>query len=361
MVNARLWLANPVSFTQPMKMKQSLLPLFLLCFLFSNAAFGQEAPKDTSYWKSGAGFALAFDQLLNINPRQGSAQDRLGFGGGINVFGNYQKDRVAWGNQGQWNFGVQRLGVGVVRIGATNANVPFQKSLDELVFSSKLGYKTGADSKIFYAADLNFLSQLTPTYQGGSSFPGLFLNDVQGSSRLSQLFSPAIINLALGIDYKPTAKLSLFYSPLGAKWVIVGNDVIALRGVHGNPVTKNAQGGIVSAKNVDAQLGSQLRVLYNNKFFGDKLTYTSNLLLFSNYLNQPQNIDVDWRNSLSWTLFKNFQLSVLANFYYDDDMNMFTSDFNAINGIKVDGTGKAVTGPRLSVTQQLLLKYAITF
>lgn len=342
-------------------MKRLFYPLLLLFILFSGSSFGQEVAKDTSYWKRGAGFALAFDQLLNINPRQGAAQDRLGFGGGINAFGNYQKGRIAWGNLGQWNFGVQRLGIGVVRIGNTSANVPFQKSLDEFVVSSKIGYKTSNDSKVFYAADFNFLSQLTPTYQGGNSFPGLFLNNVQGSSLLARFFSPAIINLALGVDYKPSPKFSLFYSPLGAKWVIVASDAIALRGVHGNPVTKNAQGVIASAKNVDAQLGSQLRAVYTSKFLDNKLAYTSNLLLFSNYLNNPQNVDVDWRNSLSWTLFKNFQLGLLVNFFYDDDMSMFTSDFNAINGIEVGSDGSPITGPRLSVTQQLLLKYAITF
>jgi hypothetical protein len=342
-------------------MKKQLL--YTALFVWSTAVlWGQEsaASKDTSYWKRGAGFALAFDQLLNINPRQGAAQDRLGFGGGINVFGNYQKGRVAWSNLGQWNFGVQRLGIGVVRIGNTAANVPFQKSLDELVVTSKLGYKTNTNSKLFYAADFNFLSQLTPTFQGGSSFPGLFLSNVEGSSRLSQLFAPAIINLALGVDYKPNDKFSLFYSPLGAKWVIVSDDAIALRGVHGNPVTKSATGVILSAENVDAQLGSQLRMVYTNKFLDDKLAYTSNMLLFSNYLSNPQNIDLDWRNSLSWTLFKNFQLGLLVNFFYDDDMNMFTSDFNAINGIEARN-GQPVTGPRLSVTQQLLLKYAVTF
>lgn len=336
---------------------------FLLLALFASNLRAQEATagKDTSYWKRGAGFALAFDQLLNINPRQGAAQDRLGFGGGINVFGNYQKDRVAWSNLGQWNFGVQRLGTGVVRIGNANANVPFQKSLDELVINSKLGFKTSQNSKLFYAADFNFLSQLTPTYQGGSSFPGLFLTNVQGSSLLSKLFAPAIVNLALGVDYKPSNKFSLFYSPLGAKWIFVRNDEIAILGVHGNPVEKNAEGQIISAQKTSAQLGSQLRAVYTNKFVGDKLALTSNLLLFSNYLANPQNVDVDWRNSLSWTLFKNFQLGLLVNFFYDDDMNMFTSDFNAINGIEVGANGQPVTGPRLSVTQQLLLKYAVTF
>lgn len=345
-----------------MKQAIRILPFLLLTLCaFKLSAQETAVIKDTSYWKRGVGLALAFDQLLNINPRQGAAQDRLGFGGGINVFGNYQKGRVAWSNLGQWNFGVQRLGTGVVRIGNASANVPFQKSLDELVVSSKLGFKTSENSKIFYAADFNFLSQLTPTYQGGSSFPGLFLNEIQGSSLLSQLFSPAIINLALGVDYKPSPKFSVFYSPLGAKWIIVESNGIALRGVHGNPVEKNAQGNIISAENVSAQLGSQVRAIYTNKFLDDKLALTSNLLLFSNYLSNPQNVDVDWRSSLSWTLFKNFQLGLLVNFFYDDDMNMFTSDFNAINGIEVNGAGQPVTGPRLSVTQQLLLKYAITF
>jgi hypothetical protein len=224
------------------------------------------------------------------------------------------------------------------------------------MFASAIGYKVSETSKFSYAVDFNFISQVTPTFQGPNDYPGLFLTRVQNASLLSQFFSPAIINLSLGIGYKPNDKFSFFYSPLGAKWVVVNDNAIAALGVHGNPVTKNAGGVITSFENVDAQLGSVIRATYANKFLKDRMTLTSNLLLYSNYLKNPQNVDVNFNNELGFAIFKGLQLSLLTNFFYDDDMRMQITDYSFPNGIK-PGDG----GPRLSITEQLLLKYAVTF
>jgi Protein of unknown function (DUF3078) len=340
-----------ISKNQMMKRLFTLAGL-LLC---SSLLFSQ---KDTSYWTRGAGLGADFAQLLQINPRAGAGQNRLGLGGAINFFAKHKKDRVAWDNVGLWQFGVQRFGSGPLPGGG---NIPFQKAIDDLRFSSKLGFQTSASSKFFYAADLNFISQITPTFQGPSTFPGQFLSNVRNGTLLSQLFAPATINLSLGIDYKPNDKFSFFYSPLGAKWVIVGTDGIARLGVHGNPVTKNAAGTVTAFENVDAQLGSLLRANYANKFMGGKLAYTSSVLLFSNYLREPQNIDLDWNNSLAMTIFKNIQLGFLLNAFYDHDMRMQITDFNSPNGVRTNAQGVPITGRRLSLTQQLLLKYAVTF
>jgi hypothetical protein len=338
--------------------KPNMKRLFYLTTFLLLTVSSLHAQKDTSYWKRGAGLGADFAQLLQLNPRAGAGQNRLGLGGAINFFGNYKKDRVAWDNLGVWQFGVQRFGSGILQGGG---NIPFQKAIDELRASSKLGFQTAPNSKFFYAADLNFLSQLTPTYQGPTSFPGLFLSNVTNSRLLSNLFAPAIINLSLGIDYKANDKFSLFYSPLGAKWVIVGDDAIAALGVHGNPVTKNAAGTVTSFNNVDAQLGSLLRAKYATKFLDGKLAYTSNLLLFSNYLRNPQNIDVDWNNNLDMTIFKNIKLGVTINAFYDDDMRMQITDYDFPGGVRLNNAGVPITGKRVSLTQQLLLKYAVTF
>lgn len=304
-------------------------------------------------WKVGASLGSDFAQLLQINPRPGSGQNRLGFGGAINVFASYKNNRLAWDNKGSWQIGLQRFGSGPI---AGGKKIPFQKSNDVVMFASAIGYKVNETSKFSYAVDFNFISQVTPTFQGPSDYPGLFLTRVQNASLLSQFFSPAIINLSLGIGYKPNDKFSFFYSPLGAKWVVVNDNAIAALGVHGNPVTKNAGGVITSFQNVDAQLGSVIRATYANKFLKDRMTLTSNLLLFSNYLSNPQNIDVNFNNELGFSIFKGLQLSLLTNFFYDDNMRMQITDYSFPNGIK-PGDG----GPRLSVTEQLLLKYAVTF
>jgi hypothetical protein len=340
-----------------MVMNKNFYALILLfaCFAFTSVnAQDASAPKDSS-WTTGAGIGLDISQLFQLNPKQGAGQNRLGFGGAINVFAKYKKERLAWDNVGSWQFGVQRLGAGVLSQGTETAEIPFQKAIDELRLGSKLGYQSSETSKWFYAADFTFLSQLTSTYPGTEEYPGNFLTSLDdGITRNSALFAPATITLSLGMDYKPNDNLSLYLSPLGAKFIIVSDDDIAALGVHGNPVERDADGNITSFENVDSQLGAVLRANFADKFYNDRLAFTSGLTLYSNYLRNPQNIDVDWTNEFAIEIFKGLQLAVTVNVFYDDDVRVQITDYDAVGG--VSGLGK-----RVSLTQQLLIKYNLIF
>lgn len=210
-----------------------------------------------------------------------------------------------------------------------------------------MGYAVKEDSKIFVAADFSFMSQLTPTYNGTDTYPGNFLSDVSGNGTAvlqSKLFAPAVITLSLGMDYKVSDKLSLYLSPLAAKWIVVSDDGIAALNVHGNPV----------GENLFSALGALARANYSNKFLEDRLVYTSGLTLFSNYKLEPQNIDVDWVNEIGFNIFKGLQAAVTLNVFYDHDVKVQITDNEAPNGI--NGVGR-----RASITQQFLLKYNVTF
>lgn len=336
----------------------SVVLLLLLAAPAVNAqdAAAADAKEPEKAWKTGAGVGLDFAQLLTINPRQGAGQNRVGFGGAINLFANYRMGRLAWDNLGLWQFGIQRLGSGIIAQGS-DTKIPFQKAIDELRLNSKIGYKIAENSKLFYAADFSLLSQLTPTYKGTADFPGNFLSDISGQnlSPLSKLFAPATVTLSVGIDYKPLPNLSFFYSPIGAKWIMVTDDAIAATGVHGNPVEGTPVNGIYPTfDNTASQLGSLLRMNYTAKYFKEKVAYTSAMTLFSNYLANPQNIDVDWTNEFAVTLAKGLQASLLFNVFYDDDVLVQITDYDAPNG--VSGLGK-----RVSMTQQLLIKYNLVF
>ncbi len=338
------------------KVKLTLAVIFSLMAL-QGALLAQDeaaAEKPEPNWKRTAGLGLDFAQLLQVNPRQGAGQNRLGIGGAVNAAAAYKKDRLVWDNAGLWQFGVQRIGSGVISQGSVDKKIPFQKAIDELRLNSKIGYAVSKNSKLFYAADVSFLSQLTPTYTGDAQFPGNFLTDIVGSGANSRLFSPATVTLSAGFDFKPLPKLSFFYSPVGGKFIFVGNDVIAQLGVHGNPVTRDAGGNVIDFKNTFAGVGSLVRGNFAGKFLNDRLAFGSNLILFSNYLDGPQNIDVDWTNQLDFSIIKGLQATMLLNLFYDHDVLVQISDSTAPNG--VGGLGR-----RVSLTQQLLLKYAVVF
>ncbi len=346
----------------------------LLTALFSCSALLLQAQEEAAAeeqpeqgWRTGASFGMDFAQLFQLNPRQGAGQNRLGLGGAVNVFGKYRKNRLAWDNLGSLQFGVQRLGSGVISQG-TEEKIPYQKAIDELRFNSKVGYQMSKKSPFFYAADLSFFSQLTPTYQGTDTYPGFFLSDISqdGQPPLSKFLSPATVTFSLGIDFKPNDNWSFFYSPIGSKFIIVGSDIIARRGVHGNPVEgeKDPQTGLFDPENTDnvfSQLGSLIRANFSSNFLDERMSYISALTLYSNYLENPQNLDVDWTNEVALELFKNLQLAMTANLFYDDDVRVLITDFDAPNGVRVDEMGNPVTGKRVSLTQQLLIKYNVVF
>ncbi len=344
-----------------MKIHYLLSLLFVFALLLPAVAQDEEEEEEQlkEGWNYGLGFGTDFSQLLQINPRQGAGQNSIGFGGAVNVFGKYRKNRFAWDNVGSLQFSVQRFGSGPLPSGQ---DIPFQKAIDELRFASKAGYATSPDSKFYYAADLAFLSQLTPTYFGTEAYPGNFLSDVSGDGMPnSKFFSPATINFSLGIDYKPNDNLSIFFSPLASKFIVVADDNIAALGIHGNPVERDADGNVTSFENVFYGFGASARITYANKFLNDKLLFTSNLLLFSNYLENPQNIDIDWTNELAYSLFKGFQIALTANIFYDDDVLVQVTDFDAPGGVEVRPNGDPRLSKRVSFTQQLLIKYNINF
>ena len=166
------------------------------------------------------------------------------------------------------------------------------------------------------------------------------------------------------MDYKPNENLSIYYSPAAYKGIIVIDDNIAddvakvddaglpIATIHGNPV--EIENGVPVFKNAFNQLGSLVKIGYANKFNEERIVYTSTLALYSNYLKNLQNIDVDWANQVDVSVFKGFGVSLLLNVFYDHDVFVQITDFDSPNG--VNGLGR-----RVNFTEQILAKYSVTF
>ncbi|MBL0112654.1 MAG: DUF3078 domain-containing protein [Saprospiraceae bacterium] len=304
-------------------------------------------------WISGGGFGMDMGQLLQINPKVGGGENRLGFGGAISIFAKYKKGLLSFDNIGSFNMGLVKLGTGILASTASFAKVkqPFLKSIDELRLGSRLGYKTGETSKWSYAVDFGFISQLMPTYRGtdNKNYVKQFRTSEIQTNLVSKLFAPAYITLAPGIDYKPNDKISWFFAPFGYKSVIVADRDLARLNIHGNKWTSNED-----FKLTDSQLGGMIKGNYTNKYLDGRINHSSGLTLFSNYLNEPNHIDVDWLNEFGFNIYKGFQISLLTDVFYDHDVKVQITDYSEIGGVR--GTGR-----RVSFTEQLLVKYNMIF
>ncbi|MEO6038254.1 MAG: hypothetical protein ABIQ93_07575, partial [Saprospiraceae bacterium] len=103
--------------------------------------------------------------------------------------------------------------------------------------------------------------------------------------------------------------------------------------------------------------GSNLVIKYTNKYFKDRIAAASTLSLYSNYLKNPQNVDVLWTNNIGIGLGKGFSLDLLGELNYDDDVAIIRDrDGDGYYNVALDGTSK---GPQ--ITGAFLLKYSKIF
>lgn len=324
-----------------------------------DAKIKSERDADAEGWTIGAGIGLDLSVLTVINPRAGAGENRIGLGSNTSIFANYRKGRLAIDNTGGLSLAIQRLGRG--------ENIPFTKNIDLLNASSKTGYQASENSKFFYSLLVTFQSQLLPTYPDNE----LGNRDDITRKEISKFLSPANIGIAPGIDYKHDEHLSVFFSPAAIKLIVVADDSIAIRGVDytgSAPVSafglelddKNNNGLIEEGevKNLDFQVGGLLRATYQNKFFNDRVAFQSVLSLYSNYLRDPQNIDVEWTTQTNFVIFKGISVAFTTGMYYDHDILVnFDKDGDVNTGVN----GYEAFGRRIHYTQQLTLQYNHVF
>ena len=116
------------------------------------------------------------------------------------------------------------------------------------------------------------------------------------------------LTIGIGLDYKPNKNTSINFSPLSYKGTFVPDTANIDQTKYGIPKDKRSLN----------EPGVSLMVTNEYKPFKN-VTITNRLQLFTNYINNPQNIDVDWEMivaaSLNWFTDVRFNTHLI----FDDD------------------------------------------
>ena len=253
-------------------------------FFLVAVVHAQEAPADTSYWKAGGTFSFAFSQVTLTNWAPGGENSVSG-NGQANLFLNYNKNRSSWENFLGAAYGLMKQGSGSVR-----------KTTDRLEIYTKYGYKT--KSKWFYTGMAKFNTQFADGYK--------YPND---SDVISKAMAPAYVSLSAGMDYKPSDKFNLYIAPVSGKITIVNDDSLSAQGAF----------GVEPGETSRSEFGGFMKVKYT-----DDIIKNVNLLttvdLFSNYIKNPQYIDVSWEVILTMTINKWLTANINTHLVFDKDI-----------------------------------------
>ena len=278
-------------------MKKTILMLGAILAYGCSFAQTPDTTKPAKLWTKGGVGGINFAQSSFTNWAAGG-ENALSATVLLSVYANYKKDKTTWDN-------TLDLAYGMIQSG----KAPLRKNEDKIDFSSKYGRHI-KESKLFYSALLNFKSQ----FASGYNFP----ND---TTVISRFLSPAYILGAVGFDYKPNNYLSLFVSPVTSKTTIVADQKLADAGAYGVEKAEFDTAGVKTkaGQMVRSEFGGYLKFTFKKDIFKN-VNFSTKLELFSNYLYNPQNIDVNWENILGLKVNKYLSASISTNLIYDHDI-----------------------------------------
>jgi len=248
----------------------------------------------TQGWKRGGVFAINLAQTSLTNWAAGG-QNSFAINGMLSTFANFQRGKNEWVN-------TLDLGYGLLKQGSTG----YRKTDDKFDFLSKYGYE--AFKNVYYAALFNFKTQMAPGYK--------YDDALLTKTKISDLFSPAYLLIALGLDYKPSTHFSAFIAPVTWKITLVSDKQLSDAGAFG---VKPGQKSL-------SELGGYMRAIYTRNDFKSEflknVTFTTKVDLFSNYIKNPQNIVVNWETLIAFKVNKFISTNINTQLIYDDKIKV---------------------------------------
>lgn len=283
-----------------------VVALFALAFV----GFGQDSTAvagDSSNWTLKSTFGLNGSQSSFVNWAAGGRNNItiLGF---IDASAHYSKGNWKWGN----DMGIALGGLKYIDVGDR-----LQKTDDRIDLSSNVGLKM--KDKWYFS----FLGGFRTQFIDGYNFP-------DDSTRVSKFMAPGYLSLALGIDFSPSDKFTLFISPLSTKMTFVQDRTLADQGAYGvDPAEYDLTTGqlLKAGSKYRFELGAYLKAKYDATI-AKNIELKTKIELFSNYLDNPENIDVNAEAIFNFKVNSWFNASLNWNLIYDDDIDIRDSKGN---------------------------------
>ncbi|WP_106791785.1 DUF3078 domain-containing protein [Aquimarina sp. Aq78] len=298
-------------------MKKTLLTVVLL--ISSTILFAQEetkkdeAPKDG--WTKGGNISLLINQSAFNAEWLGGGTSNIAGNLSLSYDFNYRKGPITWDNKILADYGLTKL----------KDQEFIRKTNDRLELNSLLGRQI-KESLWYYSFFLNFKTQFDKGYEYGEepildTTTGNVIGTREIRTETTRIFSPAYLQLGPGMLWKKSDNLKVNIAPATARFIFVhdeftdvGNDQAAIDAF-------NDAGGYFGVEANDTfrfEFGAALNGYA--KFEIMKNVSMENILnLYSNYLEDPQNVDIDYTANIVMTINKYLSTNLTFQAIYDDN------------------------------------------
>lgn len=274
---------------------------FLLFALDGNSQKIKTQKEDTiSYWKNTnkVGFDISQISFMNWNAGGNNSVSGLLKGKFIR---EYSHKNINWKNELIARYGLNKQEGQEVR-----------KTDDQLQFNSTFGYRRDTISNWFYSSKLNFNTQ----FYKGFNYPNKEI-------AISRFMAPAYLFLGIGAEYeRKDINLNVYISPLTQKTTFVLDRTLANQGAFGvdpavyDPITNEI---ISEGKRSRTEIGFLVTNQWEKEIWKN-IELEHRVSLYTDYLNNFGNIDVDWQIILEMTINEYVKANLGTHLVYDDDI-----------------------------------------
>lgn len=287
-----------------MKKTLSLAAAFLFCI----AAFAQDnsdEEEEKQGWNSEGTFQFLFNQSAFNAEWQGGGTSNIAGNAGINYDFNYKRDRHSWDNKLILEYGLTK----------TDDSEFARKTNDRIEFNSVYGYKITKDSSWSYSFFFNALTQFAKGYRFGEDEEG---NEIR--TERTRFLSPGFFQAGPGFLYRRDDDFTVNIAPATGRFIVV-DDMFTTR----EGYVDGAYFGVDAGESSRFEFGASVNAIYNFTI-AENITMDNVLLLYSNYREDPQNVDINYSTNINMKVNDWLSTNLIFQAIYDD---------NAVTGFQI--------------------------
>jgi len=199
---------------------------------------------------------------------------------------DYKKGKTIWDNDLEYKIGLLKSG-----------DKSLRKNEDKLEINSKFG--SNAIKNWYYSTLLNFQTQFFTGY-----------NYPDTDTPISGFLAPSYLVFSVGMDYKPSKKLTLLLSPISSKFTMMRDTARFDQTNFGIPQNQKSK----------KELGAYVKSIFTIDFT-EKINLENKVNLFINYLGERETLDVDYEMTLNMQVNRLINTTINAHLVYDRDVS----------------------------------------
>lgn len=273
----------------------------------------KEEPKDG--WSKSGNISLLFSQAAFNDEWTGGGTSNYAANLVLTYDANYRKGKLTWDNRFIADYGITK----------TRDQEYTRKTNDRLEINSILGRQI-KESNWFYSFFTNFRTQFTSGYEYADDANGMEIR-----TETTKFMSPGYLQAGPGFLWKKSDNLKVNIAPATARFIFVSSDFTDVGNDPMLIMAFNDAGGYFGVEANETsrfEFGAALGA-YGKFEVMPNVTLENTLNLYSNYLEDPQNVDIDYTLNVVMAVNKWITANATFQAIYDD---------NAVQGFQIRET-----------------------